>query len=167
MNRFKSQPVPVDLLLSSPSGVPTIGRLAGGNGQGEVLIEFEGSGPLAAKLVAGLERRELCKPENRGREVLLVFEKGDPARPIVLALMEDRLEGLICLEPREEEGSLPEQALVDGRRVLIEAEQEIVLKCGKGSIQILKDGKIIIKGTDLLSRSSGTHRIKGASVNIN
>ena len=61
----------------------------------------------------------------------------------------------------------PEIAVVDGKRVRIEADSEISLKCGKGSITINKQGKIVILGTDLISRSRGLNRIKGAAVNIN
>ena len=46
-------------------------------------------------------------------------------------------------------------------------EKEIVLECGEGSITIRKDGKIVIKGTHLLSRAAGVNRIKGGQVNIN
>lgn len=57
--------------------------------------------------------------------------------------------------------------MVDGKRVVIEAQEEIELKCGQGSITIRKDGKIVVKGTNLLSRSSGPNRIKGGSINLN
>jgi len=56
---------------------------------------------------------------------------------------------------------------VDGKRVVIEARQEILLRCGKGYILIREDGRIVIKGTDLLSRSSGINKIKGGAVRIN
>ena len=49
----------------------------------------------------------------------------------------------------------------------ITAEKEIVLKCGKASITLTKAGKVIIRGTYLLNRSSGVNRIKGGSVQIN
>jgi hypothetical protein len=60
-----------------------------------------------------------------------------------------------------------DQVRVNGKKILIEADEEIQLKCGKGVITVDKDGKIIVKGTNLLSRSSGPQRIKGASVSIN
>jgi uncharacterized protein (DUF2345 family) len=56
---------------------------------------------------------------------------------------------------------------IDGQRLQFEAKDEIVLKCGKASITLTKAGKIIIRGTYLLSRSSGVNRIKGGSVQIN
>ena len=60
-----------------------------------------------------------------------------------------------------------ERVRVNGRKILIEADEEIQLKCGKGVITVDNNGKIIVKGTHLLSRSSGPQRIKGASVSIN
>ena len=154
---------------SAPS-TPCIGRLAGTNAQRDILVEFEGKGPFAARLTAGVERSKLMKAENRAREVLLVFEKGDIRRPIIIALMEDPLENLVTFElPAEDkpEADDPRDLRVDGKRITIEAEDEIMLKCGQGSILIRNDGKIIVKGTDLLSRSSGRQRIRGASVTIN
>lgn len=142
-----------------------IGRLAGSY-QGEVLVEYYGHPPVPAKLVAGLDRGTLLQHGQRGREVLLLFEQGDPRLPIIVALMEDRLESLIDLMPSEADNR-PLHAVVDGETVTIEAEREILLKCGEGSIHIRRDGKIIVKGTDILSRSSGRQRIRGASVNIN
>lgn len=56
---------------------------------------------------------------------------------------------------------------VDGRHININAKEEVVLECGKSSIRLKRDGKIIIKGTEIISRSSGSHKIKGGTVNIN
>ncbi len=149
------------------SSAPCIGRLAGTNGQRDVLVEYEGRNPVAAKLIAGMDRNELIREENRSRAVLIVFEKGDPGRPIIVGLMEDPLESMVTLDVATDEAKELKDVLVDGKRITIEAEDEIMLKCGKGSILIRKDGKIVIKGTDLLSRSSGRQRVRGASVTIN
>lgn len=61
----------------------------------------------------------------------------------------------------------PVTAVVDDKRIRITAEDEIVLSCGEGSIQITKDGKITLRGTDLISRASRTNKIRGAAVRIN
>ena len=50
---------------------------------------------------------------------------------------------------------------------MIEAEEEMILCCGKSSITLKKNGKIILRGTDLVSRSSGGNKIRGATVKIN
>jgi hypothetical protein len=99
--------------------------------------------------------------------VLVVFEAGDPEKPIILGLVADPLDELIAFDGHSELTEEPKDIVFDGRRMTIEAHEEIVLKCGEGSITLRKDGKIIIKGTHLLSRASGPNRIKGGSVQIN
>ncbi len=149
------------------SMAPCIGRIVGANEQSDVLVEFEGCEPRAAKLVAGLNKIDLIKKEYKGREVLLIFEKGNPDYPIITDLMADPFEGLLSLELPGDQNESPDDILIDGKHITIEAEDEVEIKCGKGSILIQKDGKIIIKGTHFLSRSSGPQRIKGSSVSIN
>ena len=164
---FKQLQKSEEFLTESQFSVPCIGRIAGAGPQGEVFVEYNGYGPYPARMLAGISSRELSRPRQRGRELLLVFENGDPGKPIIIGLMADPLEELISLEIAGEKREEPCNVLIDGRQIVIEAEDEVFLKCGKGSIQIRKDGKITIKGTDLLSRSSGPQRIRGASININ
>jgi hypothetical protein len=51
--------------------------------------------------------------------------------------------------------------------LVLEARERFILKCGDGSITIREDGKILIKGKDLVSRAERANRIKGGSVAIN
>ena len=51
--------------------------------------------------------------------------------------------------------------------VLLEAKQSLTLRVGDGSITIREDGKILIKGKDLVSHAQRLNRIKGGSVAIN
>lgn len=71
--------------------------------------------------------------------------------------------------PSEPEApAAPERVLErNGERLVFEAEQEIVLKCGRASITLTRAGKILIRGAYLLARSSGVNRIQGGSVQIN
>ncbi len=150
---------------------PVVGSIADPGKSGEIMVEFNKRTPKAARLLAGLDRNKLSKKENVGRQVLLVFENGDPDRPIIIGQIENFLEdivsGQINKDKTDAQAVKPKEAIVDGERIVIEAEKEIVLKCGKGSITIRKDGKIVTKGTNILSRSSGAQRIKGGSVSIN
>ncbi|TIP53764.1 MAG: DUF2345 domain-containing protein, partial [Mesorhizobium sp.] len=52
-------------------------------------------------------------------------------------------------------------------RLDLSAEREIVLRCGKASITLTRTGKIILRGTYILSRSSGPNKIKGGSIQLN
>jgi hypothetical protein len=51
--------------------------------------------------------------------------------------------------------------------LVIEARKNLTLKCGEGSITIREDGKILIKGRDLVSHAKRMNRIRGGSVAIN
>jgi hypothetical protein len=50
--------------------------------------------------------------------------------------------------------------------LVLEAKHSLTLRVGDGSITI-RDGKILIKGKDLVSHAQRTNRIKGGSVAIN
>jgi hypothetical protein len=51
--------------------------------------------------------------------------------------------------------------------LVIEARKGLVLRVGEGSITIRADGKILIKGKDLVSHARRMNRIKGAAVSLN
>lgn len=66
------------------------------------------------------------------------------------------------LQPtRREPGDQPPASLT------LEATEELTLRVGDGSITIRRDGKILIKGKDLVSHAQRVNRIKGGSVSIN
>jgi hypothetical protein len=100
-----------------------------------------------------------------GRSVLVVFEGGDPRRPIVVGVLQDA-PGLVPPAASGVERSAKD-VRVNGKRVSLEAEEEITLRCGRASISLRADGRIVIKGMDIVSRARGTHKVKGATVLIN
>ena len=51
--------------------------------------------------------------------------------------------------------------------IVIEARKNLTLKCGEGSITLREDGKVLIKGKDLVSRAQRMNRVKGGAVSIN
>jgi hypothetical protein len=51
--------------------------------------------------------------------------------------------------------------------VTLEAKQSLTLRVGNGSITMREDGKILIKGKDLVSHAERMNRIKGGAVSIN
>jgi hypothetical protein len=51
--------------------------------------------------------------------------------------------------------------------LVLEATKGLTLQCGEGSITLRGDGKVLIKGKELVSRAEGTNRIKGGAVAIN
>ena len=51
--------------------------------------------------------------------------------------------------------------------LVLEAKHALTLRVGDGSITIREDGKILIKGKDLVSHAERMNRIKGGAVSIN
>lgn len=60
-----------------------------------------------------------------------------------------------------------ERRSLKARSIDLEGLDELVLHCGKASITLHKDGRVVIQGTYVETRSSGTNRIKGATVKLN
>lgn len=141
---------------------PIVGTLCHVSLDGVPFVDFPGNlrGPLRAGVAAHIDRSHVAP----GSPVIIVFEGNDPERPVILAPVADRLADSVRMEALPER---PQDVLVDGERVVLDAAREIVLRCGKASITLRSDGKIVIRGTELVSRSSGVNKIKGAAVNIN
>jgi hypothetical protein len=64
-------------------------------------------------------------------------------------------------------GPEPASGVSSPDSIVLEAKQTLTLRVGDGSITIREDGKILIKGKDLVSHATRTNRIKGGSVQIN
>jgi len=148
----------------SPSEV-IVGILAGINDSGQPLVRH----PLDPSGRIMLARTTV--PVSLGqvdREVVIAFESGDIERPIVLGVVwrpEERFAGTPGRQPAAPRVHI--EATVDGDKLMFTAEREIRLQCGEACITLTKAGKIILRGTYLLCRSSGPNCIKGASVHIN
>jgi hypothetical protein len=152
-----------------PISFARVGWIAGVTPEGP-LVDFPGnrSGALRAASTVVAARRDLEAAAERRQHVVLLFDGGDPLRPIVVGFV---VAAPAAAEPRalsEARGeALPDVAEVDGRRVCIEGQDEIVLRCGEASITLRRNGKIVLRGTYLESRSTGTNRVRGGSVQIN
>jgi hypothetical protein len=112
---------------------------------------------VPARTTVGLLR------EHIGATVVVLFDQGDVRQPIVVGVLHEAR-----TDPSGAAVPAPLiSAQVDDQRVVLTAEREIVLRCGDASITLTRAGKVVIKGTYVLSRSSGYNKIKGAAVDIN
>ena len=99
---------------------------------------------LSARIASALGADDL------GADVVLAFENGDPMRPLIIGK----------LTSFEGDASA-------SKRLELEAEDELTLRCGKASLTLTRSGKVLLRGAYVSTRSTGVHRIKGASVEIN
>jgi hypothetical protein len=121
--------------------------------QGEPIVELGAKysgGPLMARTVAPVGENDIS------RQAVIMFDEGDPMRPIVLGLLyeADDSEKQVNVE-------------LDGEKLVLTGRREIVLRCGGASITLTRAGKVLIRGEYVLTRSKGVNRIKGGSVQIN
>jgi hypothetical protein len=153
-----------------PLGEVTLGRLEAFAADGQAMVSYPESPtrqPLPARATLALGAAEL------GRQVALLFEAGDPSRPVIMGLLRPASDpGPGSQASTAPETLVPEAApqpmgTLDGERLVFSAEKEIVLRCGQASITLTRAGKIILRGKYVLSRSSGVNRIKGGTVQIN
>lgn len=156
-------------VLTNAMSIKT-GRVVGFEPEGRIRVELAGAAPVSALFL-----RTTPGPPPRfdeGRAVLLAVG-ADGGEAYVLGLVEPYTPE----EEREEEhpGGPVEIALpanadrvrLRGRRIYIEAGEEVELTCGGGTIRIDQRGKIVVRGNQVVSRARGTNKIKGASVAIN
>lgn len=140
-----------------------IGSLSGFGENGQPLVHYPGI-PLDEPVPA--VSTEDLSGQSPGHEVALGFVNGNPALPIILGLIQkagipENAEVVVVKKDAELDVKL------DGEKLTLSADKEIVLKCGKSSITLTRAGKVIIKGAYLSNHSTGVNRIKGGSVQIN
>lgn len=142
--------------------LPCVGWIAAIASDGAISVDFPGNplGPLSARSIIDISTRDIEEHGNTP-PVLLSFDQGDSSKPIITGLVR----AATRLQHAADTPGL--EGVLDGKRLLFSASQEIVLRCGQGSITLTADGRIVVKGTKLLSRASETNKIKGASVDIN
>jgi Domain of unknown function (DUF6484) len=98
-----------------------------------------------------------------GEPVALMFQGGDTSKPLVIG----PLHGVAAVAQPDSVQTAPLQVQADQERVVIQAEQEIELRCGDAAIILTRDGRILLRGAYISSHASATQRIRGGSVQIN
>jgi hypothetical protein len=86
-----------------------------------------------------------------GDKVLVLPASGDGQEAIILGRI----------------GTVPAKEKQTPDELVLEAKKNLTIKCGDGSITIRADGKVLIKGHDLVSHAKRSNRVKGGSVSIN
>jgi len=159
MARARSRPGTVTSLGSVLA--PIVGARAGFIVEvapgGEPRVDYQGNrlGPIAARSTVDIP----ALPKGERLEVLLVFESNDPIRPIVIGLLRGP-GGLEARGPRPADQTL-------GRRLVLEAPDEVEIRCGPASITLRRNGRIVLRGLQIESRATGANKIRGGSVQIN
>ncbi len=156
--------------ISATRYVTLPGTLEGVTENGVALVDFPGNDNGSVQAQCALNDDDRAKLTDFPVKVVLLIDESCSQPPIITGLVRDTLRA----ECSGDEFAVTNAAAhertevsVDGRRLTFDAREELLLRCGKSSILLRRDGKIVIKGANLVSRSSGANKIKGGSVNIN
>jgi hypothetical protein len=149
--------------LTVAGGERVRGHRAGtivGLGERGLLVDYPGNtlGVLPARSIVAIDAQLAAAAHGSPLSALLVFEDERADRPIVV--------GLLQSAPAKAPAK-PVEAMVDGKRVVLDAQDEIVLRCGEASITLRRNGRVVIRGAYVETHAKGTNRIKGGSVQIN
>lgn len=137
----------LDLPIISQSATPALGTVTGFTAAGACVVAMRDSGALMeCEILQTTEKYPLCLVEG---DTVMLYVFGS-SRAVILGR----------LGPSAKAGELSDS-------LVIEANKSLTLQCGEGSITLRRDGRILIKGKEIVSRAEETNRIRGASVTIN
>ena len=171
---------------AAPAQLVTVVSIAS---DGSPLVSVDAEGPVVtARLAIRTTLERLQAAITNRQQAVVVFERGDRTRPLILGFLEPLdvnpvspeaptapdhrtdapLPGDAAASQGEEPAVMPcIEADVDGRRVRLTAQDEIVLQCGSASVTLRRNGRVVIRGAYIETHSEGTNRIKGGQVQIN
>jgi hypothetical protein len=138
-----------------------IGHIAELRPDNTLMVLYPGiSSAIPARLATTATRDRIETAILLQQSVVLLLERGDPLRPIIVGFLAATVD-----EPVQPARGV--ELSVDGRRVRVTGQDEIVLECGQASITLRRNGRVVIRGTHVETSSEGTNRIKGGQVRIN
>ena len=106
-------------------------------------------------------------PMNTDDHVIYRVPEFDEAYGVVIGVIEKYMPLNEKVAKKVKQRDVKQMTTLEDKVLHIKADDGLVIECGKSSIILTKDGKVQIKGMDLLSRARGMNKIKGAGVNIN
>ncbi len=173
LNEFESSLETLTSESDITAGEIIIGSLVSINDSGQALVDFSlnpSNSPIQAMSTAPITQQQV------NRQVALLFNQGDLRKPIIMGLIHSPLQAMLDNFGEQPETEKVEELAGDvniddvkfeGNKMIFEAQEEMVFKCGESSITLTKSGKVLIRGKYLLNRSSGVNRIMGGSVQVN
>lgn len=153
--------MPADAGVSSASGF-IAGHLAGVDHEGRVLFLPEGSAgePIPVAIGVPMADGALVKSARLQRRALAARLSGGDL--VLIGFLRERV------DPKTRNAGPGElEVLVDGETLLLRAERQIELRCGKSSLLLRSDGRVVLSGTYVVSTSRGPNKLKGATISLN
>jgi hypothetical protein len=140
-----------------------VGTVAAIDDHGHVYVNFAANSgdPIRALIALSQTDRAALWERDPDISVLLVNPDHPDGHLAIIGLLSETLSA-----PAEETDE-SDIVHLDVTSLVLEARKDLVLRCGDSQLTMKANGKIVLRGTDVVSRSSGPTRIRGASVRIN
>jgi hypothetical protein len=137
--------------------------LCGFNAEGEPLTDFpasENRGPIAAVSTVPL------KEGDCGSEVVLLFEEGDPSRPIIVGILQTPACGAPQTLPDSAESVKELFALT--RMIRHDpATGNLIVQNGRSRIVLMDDGTVRVEGRRIISAADENILMRAAYIDLN
>jgi hypothetical protein len=129
------------------------------------IIKVDDSGIFVA--FNGVETRTaaICPlgKEDVGKTCAIQFIQGDLSRPLVMGIIHSAM----SVKPPETVDNTEVLVTRQGKQVVIQADDELVLQCGESCIVMTAEGTVYIRALYIDSHALATQRLRGGSVQVN
>jgi len=113
-------------------------------------VALDAAGPVVpARLALRTTRERIETAIVLCQQVVVVFENGERSKPLIIGFIESLQppSSEPVIQPDASQKTPFVEADVDGRRVRVTAQDEIVLQCGSASVTLRRNGRVVIRGT--------------------
>ncbi|EBM5747208.1 hypothetical protein G6D29_000710 [Salmonella enterica] len=135
-----------------------VGRIVSVSDSGKFQIQCSSAEKPVTALSLGIADQTFI-----GRMCTIQFICGNPSYPVVTGILPDEW-ATVQSQPIINNS---ESNVLDTKRVVLEAEQELVFQCGESKIILSADGLVQIRALYIDNQAQATLRLKGGSVQVN
>ncbi|HDH0829065.1 TPA: hypothetical protein PIQ33_002747 [Klebsiella oxytoca] len=135
-----------------------VGRIISVNDSGKLQVQYTSAEKPVTALSLGIVDQTCI-----GRMCTIQFICGNPSHPVVTGILSDEwftAQSQTVINQSESDD-------LDAKRVVLKAEQELVLQCGESKIILSADGLVQIRALYIDNQAQATLRLKGGSVQVN
>lgn len=139
---------------TEPTGFSEKGRIATLCGRigDRLLVEHETLGTFEAQTTVEMDASTLASAVRDRRKVTVMFFDGVA---VVTGLLQPLPQGT------------PETARINHQPVTLNYPEGLILKSGRASIRLLPDGRILLRGKEIVSRARQRNRLIGGALRFN
>lgn len=139
-------------------GALMFGTLVGLENTGLALVRLKSSADGVVETARSIVE---LSSSTIGAELVLAHDPDHPDAPVILGVIRPAGAGAGAEKLRHLTVEL------EGETLSLSSDREVTIRCGQASLRLTQAGKIELRGTQILTRATGTNKIKGGSISLN